>query len=216
MSGGRPALDLTLYLITDAVICGERGVAATAAAAARAGATCVQLRDPDASDLEFTATGRELVQALGDTGVPLIINDRVHLVDAIGANGAHVGQDDLDIAEARRLLGPDAWLGLSVQTEEQLAAAQARGVDVLDYLGVGPVWATATKPRTAPPGGPGRLERIAAVSPWPCVAIGGITADKVPLIRRTGVDGIAVVSAICGQPDIDAATRRIRDAWETA
>ena len=176
----RPSLDLSVYLVTDTTLCGPKGVPATVAAAARAGVTAVQLRDPAASDDELVALGRAVVVALRGTGVPLLVNDRVHLVDAIGADGAHIGQSDLDPGAAREVLGPRAYLGLSAQTLEHVAAARARGVGTLDYLGVGPVWPQVTKPDAAEPGGVERLREIGAASPWPCVAIGGIDVERAP------------------------------------
>jgi len=207
-------LDLSLYLVTDTVFCGDFGVAATVAAAVAAGVTAVQLRDPDASDEDFVTLGRAVAAVLAGTGVPLIVNDRVHLAAAIGADGVHVGQGDLDPRSARELLGSDALLGLSVQTVEHVTAAHALGPGVIDYLGVGPVWPQATKPDAAEPAGLRRLREIVDVSPWPCVAIGGVDADRAPAVRATGAAGIAVVSAICGQPDVAVATRRLRQAWD--
>jgi len=194
----RPPLDLSLYLVTDTAMCGQFGVAATVSAAVGAGVTVVQLCDEGATD------------------VPLIVNDRVHLVAAIGAHGAHVGQADLGIGQARALLGPTAYLGLSAQTVDHVAAARQHGDGTLDYLGVGPVWATTSKLNAAAPGGLDRLRQVAPASPWPCVAIGGINLERLTQVRRTGVAGAAVVSAICGQPDVAAATRALRAAWDGA
>jgi thiamine-phosphate pyrophosphorylase len=176
----------------------------------------VQLRDDHASDDELVGIGRQVHAALHGTDVPLIINDRVHLVDAIGAQGAHVGQSDLGIAAARAMLGRSPYLGLSVQTVDHVAAARDHGQGTLDYLGVGPVWETTTKLDARAPGGLDRLRLIASVSPWPCVAIGGITLQRLPGVRRAGAAGAAVVSAICGQPDVAAASRALRDTWEAA
>jgi thiamine-phosphate pyrophosphorylase len=212
----RPPLDLRLYLVTDPVLVGDLGVAGTVAAAAAAGITVVQLRDPDADDAGFVATGRALAAVLAGTGIPLIVNDRVHLVEAIGADGAHVGQGDLDPVTARRMLGPQAWLGLSVQTVEHVEVALQQPEADLDYLGVGPVWAQQTKPDAAEPGGTALLAEIVGLSPWPCVAIGGIDGDRVAQVRRTGAAGVAVVSAICGRPDVAAATRALLASWESA
>lgn len=216
MGPTRRAVDLSLYLITDTRLCGAVGVSATVAAAVSAGASAVQVRDPDAGDDEFVLLGRSVAEALRGLDIPLIVNDRVHLVAAIGADGAHIGQHDLDPRSARELLGPDAVLGLSVQTVEQVTAARREDPDLVDYLGVGPVWPQSTKPDAAEPSGLGRLRDIAAVSPWPCVAIGGIDADRAALARRHGAAGVAVVSAICGRSDVAAATRRIRTAWDRA
>ena len=215
-NGPRAPLDLSVYLVTDTVMCGRFGVAATVSAAVRAGASLVQLRDEEATDDELVSLGRQVLAALEGTGVPLIVNNRVHLVEAIGAQGGHVGQDDLEIGKARALLGPAAYLGLSAQTVEHVTAAREHGERTLDYLGVGPVWGTATKPDAAPPGGLERLRQITAVSPWPCVAIGGVSLERLPLVRRAGVGGAAFVSAICGQPDVAAVTRALREAWDGA
>ncbi len=215
------AIDLSLYLVTDTAQCGgPRGVVQTVRQAIAGGVTAVQLRDPDASDDEFVRMGRELADAMAGTGVPLLINDRVHLVEAIGAAGAHVGQGDLDIVSARAVLGPERILGLSAATEEQLAAAERStrdaGHPLLDYIGVGAFRATATKPDHPPAGGLELLSRLARRSPWPCVAIGGITVDDLPAIRGTGMAGVAVVSALCGRPDVTAAARALFEAWAGA
>jgi len=210
----RPPLDLSLYLVTDTKMCDQLGVAATVLAAVGAGVSVVQLRDADATDDELVGLGREVIAVLRGTGIPLIVNDRLHVVDAIGAAGGHVGQSDLGAALARTLLGPAAYLGLSVQTLEHVVAAREHADGTIDYLGVGPVWGTATKVDAAPPGGVEQLRQIAAASPWPCVAIGGITLERLPEVRGAGAAGAAVVSAICGQPDVAAATRDLRAAWD--
>ena len=209
----RPALDLTLYLVTDTAQCGgPDGVVRTVGQAVDAGVTLVQLRDPHAGDEDFVALGRAVVKVIGGR-VPLLVNDRVHLAGRIGADGAHVGQHDLDIRQARDLLGPDALLGLSASTAEEIAAAQVAGPGVVDYLGVGAFRATATKPDAPPAGGLDLVRRVVRASPWPVVMIGGITAADLPGIRAAGADGVAVVSAICGQPDIAAATRTLLAHW---
>jgi thiamine-phosphate pyrophosphorylase len=213
---GRPPLDLSLYLVTDVALCHQFGLLATVSAAVRAGVSVVQLRDVDSSDDELVSLGREVMAVLRGTGVPLIVNDRVHLAGAIGADGAHVGQSDRQIGQARALLGPASYLGLSVQTVEQVRAAREYAEETLDYLGVGPVWETATKLDAAIPGGVERLGSITSASPWPCVAIGGITLQRMSQVRRTGAAGAAVVSAICGQPDVTAATRKLRATWDGA
>ena len=213
---GRPLLDLSLYLVTDTALCGQFGVAATVSAAVGAGVTVVQLRDEHATDDELVSLGRQILAVLDGTDVPLIVNDRVHLVDAIGAHGGHVGQSDLQIGRARALLGPTAYLGLSAQTVEHVATAREHADGTVDYLGVGPVWGTATKLDAAAPGGLERLHQVTSASPWPCVAIGGINRQRLPRVRRAGAAGAAVVSAICGQPEVAAATRALRAAWDGA
>jgi thiamine-phosphate pyrophosphorylase len=210
---GRAPLDLSLYLVTDTRMCGSRGVAATVGAAVAAGVSVVQLRDPDATDEEFVALGRAVVAEVRGR-VPVLVDDRVQLVEAVGADGAHVGQSDLPPLDARRLLGPAAYLGLSVQTLGQLENARRLPPGVVDYLGVGPVWAQTTKPDAAEPCGVGGLAAIVEASPWPCVAIGGIGIERAAAVRATGAAGIAVVSAICGRPEAGAAARALRSAWE--
>jgi thiamine-phosphate pyrophosphorylase len=212
--GRRPPLDLSLYLVTDSAMCREFGLAATVSAAVGAGVSVVQLRDAEASDDELVSLGRDVMAVLRGTGVSLIINDRVQLVGAIGAAGAHVGQSDLGVGRARAMLGPEAVLGLSVQTLEHVVAARKHDDGGVDYLGVGPVWGTATKLDAAPPGGVETLRQITSASPWPCVAIGGISLERLAQVRGAGAAGAAVVSAICGQPDVAAATRELRAAWD--
>jgi len=210
----RTPLDLTLYLVTDPDLCEPDGVVLTAATAVAAGVTAVQLRDPLASDADFVRTGVALREELAGTGVPLIVNDRVHLVEAIGADGAHVGQDDLDPRSARAVLGPRAYLGLSVQTACHVDEARSLPEDTVDYIGAGPVWGQTTKTDASSPIGLRELDAITRASPWPCVVIGGVDGERVPAARRHGAAGVAVVSAICGRTDVAAATRALRSAWE--
>lgn len=208
-------LDLRLYLVTDTAMCGPAGVLETVRAAVEGGVTAVQLRDPAATDAELVTLGRAVVAALAGTGVPLLVNDRVDLVEAMGAQGAHVGQGDLDVAAARRLLGPAGLLGLSVQTPEHVRQAATASAE-LDYLGVGPVWPQSTKPDAAHPVGLDTLAAVVSASPWPCVAIGGVTIDRIPDVRGRGAAGVAVVSAVCGQPDPATAAAVLRRAWDAS
>lgn len=214
--GPRP-LDLRLYLVTDTVMTAQHGLISTIRAAVAGGSTVVQLRDPDASDDEFVALGRLVRVCLQDSGVPLIINDRVHLVGEIGADGAHVGQADLNPLAAREQLGDSAYLGLSCTTAEEVQAAVALPPGTVDYLGLGPVRATATKPDHALPLGPGTvcgLADLAAAAHLPSVAIGGIDVDVATQLRGSALSGIAVVSAVCAAPDPEAASRELRGVWD--
>ncbi|ROR72838.1 thiamine phosphate synthase [Bogoriella caseilytica] len=211
-------LDLSLYLVTDTGLCGQRGVPETVREAVAGGVSVVQLRDHALDDRAFVALGQavraelDALHRAGGPRAPLIVDDRVHLVSEIGADGAHVGQADLPVPQARELLGPHGILGLSVTHAGQLEVAREHGRAV-DYLGLGPVWATATKPGHAAPFGPEGLAELAAASPWPTVAIGGIDAAGAATLRGTGVAGIAVVSAICGQPSPREAAVTLRQVW---
>ncbi|MDN3555809.1 thiamine phosphate synthase [Halomonas maura] len=196
--------DLSLYLVTDPRLCESHGLVETVMAAVRGGVSLVQLRDKHASDAELVSLARRLKTALAGSGVPLIINDRLEVALAGGADGLHIGQDDGEVADARAALGPEAILGLSVQTPEQLARLDARR---LDYLGLGPVFATPSKHDHARPLGFAGLAELVAASPLPTVAIGGLKAEHARDVYRAGADGLAVISAICGTPDPEAAAR---------
>ncbi len=198
-------LDLSLYLVTDPGLCASHGLEETVVAAVRGGVTLVQLRDKHASDGELIDQARRLKTALAGSGVPLIINDRLAVAVESGADGLHIGQDDGEVAAARAALGETAILGLSVQTLDQMARIDPQA---LDYLGLGPVFATPSKHDHASPLGFEGLATLVAASPLPSVAIGGLKAEHVAPVRRAGADGLAVISAICGQPDPEAAARR--------
>ena len=198
------SLDLSLYLVTDPRLCARYGLVETVVAAVRGGVTIVQLRDKQASDGELIDQARQLKAALAGSGVPLIINDRLTVAIESGADGLHLGQSDGDVVAARAAMGEQAILGLSVQNHAQLARLDPAP---LDYLGLGPVFATTTKHDHAQPLGFDGLAALVAASPLPTVAIGGLEAQHVDKIRAAGAKGPAVVSAICGQADPEAAAR---------
>lgn len=215
MSGRRDLSQLLrVYLVTDRSNYGGRSVRDTVAAALDGGATVVQLRDPDATGAELFRTGEELRDLLAGTGVPLIIDDRLDVALAVGAEGVHLGQTDLPVTDARRVAGPDLIIGLSTTNASQVREAMALPEGVVDYLGVGPIWATTTKADAkAPIGVAGLAASVAAARDGagrhlPCVAIGGITLDNAREVAATGA-GAAVVSAICGAPDARAATEQL-------
>jgi thiamine-phosphate pyrophosphorylase len=205
----RPVVDLDLYLIADPTLCGPRGLAPTVAAALAGGVTAVQLRAPGATTRELCRLGSHLQEILVDAGVPLIVNDRLDVAQAVGATGVHLGQRDLDVRTARRLGGPDLVIGLSVSTAAELAEANELPPGVVDHLGLGPVFATATKPEAAAALGLDATAALCAATRLPCVAIGGIGPDNVTRVRATGVAGVAVVSAICAAEDPQAAAERL-------
>ncbi|MDR5875175.1 thiamine phosphate synthase [Halomonas sp. CUBES01] len=197
-------LDLSLYLVTDAALCQHYGLENTVSEAVRGGVSIVQLRDKQASNAQMIDQARRLKALLAGSGVPLIINDRLEVALASQADGLHVGQSDTDVRQARQAMGPDAILGLSINAVEQL---QALPIDLLDYVGIGPVFATPSKQDHAQPIGFGGLASLVNACPLPSVAIGGLTASHASAVQRAGADGLAVISAICGQPDPEAAAR---------
>jgi thiamine-phosphate pyrophosphorylase len=195
-----------VYLVTDQDLCLGRTLTSVVADAVRAGIACVQLREKTLPTRFFLDQALALQPILTSAGIPLLINDRVDIALAAGADGVHLGQTDMPYEAARRLLGPSAVIGLSVETWEDVVAAQDLDVD---YLGVSPIFATPTKTDTKPPWGLKGLARIKAYSRHPLVAIGGLNAANAVDIIRSGADSIAVVSAICSAKDPFAAARNL-------
>jgi len=167
----------------------------------------VQLREKACATLEFVELGRAVAALLRKTPVPLLINDRVDVALAISADGVHIGQSDMPYADARRLLGPEAIIGLSVESEADALAAETLDVD---YLGLSPVFTTPTKTELTKQLGLEGVAGIRRLSRHRLVAIGGIHRENVPAILEAGADGVAVVSAICSAPDPLQATRQLR------
>jgi thiamine-phosphate pyrophosphorylase len=198
--------DLSLYLVLDPDLCAGYGLVETTRAAVAGGATIVQLRDKMADTRQMIETGRALQRVLTGSNALLIVNDDVEAAITLGADGLHIGQDDLGAIEARRKIGPDMILGLSVETLELAAAVDPA---IVDYAGIGPVFATATKPDHKQPIGLTGLADLVRACPVRSVAIGGLKAEHVGPVLATGAEGLAVVSAICGQPDPQAATAAI-------
>lgn len=210
-------LDFRVYLVTDTAQCGgPAGVLDTVRRAAAGGVTAVQVRDPAATTRELAALCTAVLDVLRGTGIPMIVNDRVDVALAVGADGVHVGQQDLDPVAARRLIGPGLHLGLSVSAPAEHVAALALPAGTVDLLGVGPVRDTPSKTDAAPALGFGGLAQVCAAGSLPCVAIGGLrTADAVT-VKNAGAVGMAVISAICGQPDPAAAAAELLTAWDRA
>lgn len=217
MSGRRAPADLRsalrLYLVTDPDLCGARGVVQTAVAALRGGATMVQLRDKSASDADLTALAVALRRAMAPFGAPLIVNDRVAVAAASGADGVHLGQTDGSAAAARALLGPGAIIGVSVNTSEHLARVDG---SVVDYIGCGPVRATATKGDHKTPIGVSGAAALASAAVGPAVGIGGVDPGLAAALVREGLCGVAVVSALCAAADPAAAAAAFRAAMDSA
>jgi len=208
------ARDLSLYLVLDPDLCGGlEGMLATTKTAVESGVTVVQLRAPGWKKRQWLSAARELKALLVATPVPLIINDQVDIALAVDADGVHVGQDDLPVAEVRRLIGPGKWLGLSISSRAELEAADLTGVD---YLGIGPVFPTGSKLDAAPACGLAELADLVKLGGLPTVAIGGIGLTNCGDVLRAGADGVAVVSAICGQHDPAAATQKLAQAIRAA
>ena len=191
----KPTFDLSLYLVTDRPLSGGRDMAWIVREAAAGGVTMVQLREKDCSTAEFIALAKELKSALQPLGIPLIINDRVDVALAVDADGVHIGQSDMPYETARALLGKDKIIGLSVETMDEVIAANALDVD---YIGISPVYATPTKTDTLTPFGLEGVEEIMRLSRHRCVAIGGMNRDTIGEVIARGVEGVAVVSAIMG------------------
>jgi len=210
--------DLRLYALVDPEHTGGHDLADLTRAVARGGATLVQLRDKVDSTRQMIERARALVAALTGSGVPLIVNDRVDVALAAGAGGVHVGQDDMAVADARRLLGRDAIIGLSIKTDEQ---ARHAPLDLLDYVAIGGVFTTVSKDNPDPPVGVAGLRRIAdiiraRVRDFPVCAIAGIDAGNAAQVIAAGADGVAVISALSREGEPSQAAERLRAVIDSA
>lgn len=198
--------DLTLYLVTDRGLAGEKAIEDIVKEAVEGGVTMVQLREKDIATRDFIALALRLKEVLKPYAVPLIINDRVDVALASDAEGVHIGQSDMPYAMARTLLGPSKIIGLSVENFDQIE--EANSLDV-DYIGVSPVFATPTKTDTAAPFGLDGLRRAVRMSVHPTVAIGGMNERTAADVMACGTDGIAVVSAIVCAPDPEESSKKL-------
>ena len=210
--------DVRLYALVDPERANGRNLAEIASLVAQGGATLVQLRDKRSGTRLMVECARAIKAALAPFHVPLVINDRVDVALASEADGVHVGQDDMAVEDARRLLGREAIIGLSIKTVVQ---AEAAPIDLLDYVGIGGVFATSSKDNPAPPIGPAGLARIAGVlrrraPQLPLCGIAGIDATNAADVIAAGADGIAVISALSLHNDPQAAARDLRAIVDAA
>lgn len=202
----KPQLDYTLYLVTDQKLMSTPTLEEAVEAACEGGVTLVQIREKSASDDAFLDVARCCKAITDSYGVGLIVNDNPQVAAAVGAAGVHVGQDDTPVPEVRRVVGPHAVIGVSAHSVEEALRAKEEGAD---YLGIGGVTPTATKPEA----GVLSFEEMDAIMEafgGPCVVIGGVNAATIPLCKPHPFAGYAVVSAIIAQPDIAAAARELR------
>ena len=201
---------MLLYAVTDRAWLSGRSLVDCVRQSIAGGATFVQLREKHASHDEIVQLGRELTALCAEVHVPFVIDDDVAIALEVGADGVHVGQEDMACAQARALLGPDRIVGVSVQTVAQALQAQ---VDGADYLGVGALLGTPTK-ADAQLVSFDELRTICAAVEIPVVAIGGLNCDTIAQLAHTGIDGVAVVSAIFAADDCEAASRALRTSVE--
>jgi thiamine-phosphate pyrophosphorylase len=199
-------IDYSLYLVTDRGLARNRSTLDIVRAAVQGGAGCVQLREKHCSTREYIEEARAIKEFLKREGVLFIINDRVDVAQAVGADGVHLGQNDMPLKIARAILGDSMIIGISAESVADAVAAEREGAD---YLGVSPIFATATKTDTAPPLGLAGLREIRKAVRTPLVGIGGLNRNNVADVIRQGADGVAVVSAIVAADDPEAAAKEL-------
>jgi thiamine-phosphate pyrophosphorylase len=205
-------VDLRLNAIVDPERAGGHALADLARLCASGGATLIQLRDKQNETRAMVEEARAIKQALAPFGVPFVVNDRVDVALAANADGVHLGQDDMAVEDARRILGDNAIVGLSVKS---VAEAEAAPVKLIDYVGSGGVYVTLSKQQKNAPIGPEGLARIVAVfkrraKELPLAGIAGIDASNAAAVIAAGADGVAVISALSLVPDPTAASRELR------
>ncbi len=206
-------LDLRLNAIVDPERAGGHQLAELAARCARGGATLVQLRDKRSDTRVLVEEAQAIKAALAPLAVPFVVNDRIDVAMAAGAAGVHLGQDDMRVEDARRLLGSNAIIGLSIKSVEE---AETAPLDLVDYIGSGGVYATSSKQQKNAPIGPAGLARIVAVlrrraPDLPVCGIAGIEPSNAAEVIAAGADGVAVISALSLAPDPQAAARQLRE-----
>ena len=195
-----------LHVITDTTIQSRFTHAELARMAIEGGADTIQFRQKEGSTRELVESAQAVQAVCAEHGVSLVANDRADIALAVGAAGAHFGQDDLPVTVGRRILPPEMIIGASARTEEKILEAISAGAD---YIGFGPIYQTSSKLDAETPKGLEALRRMSEIAQCPVIAIGGITVDTAYEVIRAGAHGIAVISAVCGQADPVAATRHI-------
>jgi thiamine-phosphate pyrophosphorylase len=203
----RSSIDYSLYLVTDRGLSLGRSNLDINRAGVAGGVTMVQLREKDATTREFFEEGLKIREFLGAHNIPLIINDRLDIALALDADGIHVGQDDMPVAVARKILGEDKIIGASVFTPAAAREAEAAGAD---YLGLSPIFVTSTKPDLTAQIGIDGIVPIRRAARIPMVGIGSMNVANAFEAVRAGLDGVAVVSAICSHRDPERAARAIK------
>jgi thiamine-phosphate pyrophosphorylase len=206
-------VDYSLYLVTDRSLARSRSTFEIVSAAVNGGVTVVQLREKDCSTREFIDQALAIKDFLKTRRVPLIINDRVDVAQAVKADGVHLGQTDMPLAAAREIIGDTMIIGISAESLQDAIEAQKGGAD---YLGVSPIYATPTKTDTAAPLGPDGLHEIHKTVTLPLVGIGGLNRENAAEVILNGADGVAVVSAIVAADDPEAAARVLKKVIEEA
>jgi thiamine-phosphate pyrophosphorylase len=204
------SFDLSLYLVAGPAGCRSFSLLDTVEQAVAGGVTIVQLRHPEGPTRVLVAEARALHAVLRPHGIPLIINDRVDVVLAAGADGVHLGQDDMRAVEARLILGPDRIIGLSVGSPEEVERSQ-EDLAAVDYVGIGPIRGTSTKADAGAAIGVEGFSRVLDLVRVPAVAIGGLGEGQAGALVRAGAAGVAVVSAICGSEHPEHAARALSD-----
>jgi len=202
-------IDYTLYLVTDRKLMNASSVEESVEKAIAGGCTLVQLREKEISSADFFSTACRVKEITDKYQVPLIINDRIDIAFAVNAAGVHIGQDDIPVVVVRKIIGPEKIIGVSASTLKEAIDAEKAGAD---YLGVGAMFATKTK-KDAKILPIEELYKIRKSIKLPIVVIGGINKNTIPLLSKTGIDGIAVVSAIISQPDIKKAAQEIKELF---
>ncbi len=202
-----------LHVITDTVLQSRFTHVELAEMAGAGGADTVQFRQKAGATRQLVETAGQMQAVCERRGVPLIVNDRLDVALAVGSAGVHFGQDDMPVGIGRRLMAKGEVIGASARTEEKILEAIAAGAD---YIGFGPIYRTSSKPDAEEPRGLEGLRRMCAIATCPVIAIGGITAERVGEVIRAGAHGVAVISAVCCQPDPEGATRRLRAEIERA
>ncbi len=202
------AIDFALYLVTDRGLSRGRNTREIVAAAVRGGVTCVQLREKTCSTRDFISEALAIKDILKTHAIPLIINDRLDVAQAVGADGVHLGQSDMPFKTAKAIVKNAMIIGISAESFEDAVEAENAGAD---YIGVSPIYATPTKTDTAPALGLEGLARIRERVNIPLVGIGGLNADNAREVIRYGADGVAVVSAIVSADDPEEAARQLKE-----
>ena len=206
-------VDYSLYLVTDRGLARGRSTLEIVSAAVHGGATVVQLREKDCSTRDFIEQALTIKEFLKDRGVPLIINDRLDVAQAVKADGVHLGQSDMALGVAKKILGDSMIIGISAESLQDAVEAEKGGAD---YLGVSPIYATPTKTDTAPPLGLAGLRKIRKAVRIPLVGIGGLNRDNAAEVIRNGADGVAVVSAIVAADDPQTAAETLKQIIKEA